>query len=71
MGHKQHHHDHDATHRHGPANGLAAQEPELADRIRRRAYELFQNHPDSSELQNWLRAEREILQASPVLPAVH
>ncbi len=71
MGHKPHQHNHDATHRHGPANALAAQEPGLADRIRRRAYELFQTHPDSSELQNWLRAEREILQASPVLPAVH
>ncbi len=72
MGHKQHQHDHNVTHRHGPENGLAAaQEPGLEDRIRRRAYELFQAHPDSSELQDWLCAEREILQASPAPPAVH
>ena len=74
MGHKQHHHNHEETHRHGsePENRLAtAQQPGLEDRIRLRAYELFLTQPGGSDLQDWLRAEREILQASPAPQAIH
>ena len=61
MGHK---HQHDDTHRHGSAQGVRkAEEPgvKLQDRIRQRAYELFQAKPGGSEMQDWLQAEREIL----------
>ncbi len=34
----------------------------LHDRIRQRAYEIFQQRPGESDLQNWLEAEREILE---------
>jgi hypothetical protein len=61
MGHKHHHHD---THRHGFAQGIQkTEEPEAAlqDRIRQRAYELFQAKSGGSDMEDWLQAEREIL----------
>ena len=61
MGHKHHHDD---THRHGSVQGIpktAEPGPTLQDRIRQRAYELFQAKSGGSEMQDWLQAEREIL----------
>jgi len=61
MGHKHHHDD---TRRHGSdQKALKTEEPEatLEDRIRQRAYELFQAKSGGSEMQDWLQAEREML----------
>lgn len=67
MGHKQHHHDRETTHRRGPEPvHLPSADPTTAlqNRIRIRAYELFQAQSGNSPLENWLRAEREILHSS-------
>ena len=63
MARKQHSHDHDHDHRTAapPANGQpAAPEAPLRDQIRLRAYELFEAAPGGSEMEDWLRAEREV-----------
>ena len=47
----------------GQLKEFRREEPEarLQDRIRQRAYELFQAKLGNSEMQDWLQAEREIL----------
>ncbi|HUY13649.1 MAG TPA: DUF2934 domain-containing protein [Terriglobia bacterium] len=55
---------HDDTRRHGSDQEIPKieeSEATLQDRIRQRAYELFQAKSGSSDMQDWLRAEREIL----------
>ena len=37
--------------------------------IRERAYQLWQSRPDSSELENWLAAERELTRSADRNPA--
>ena len=56
---------HDDTRRHGSDQEIPKTEESeaaLQDRIRQRAYELFQSMSGGSAMQDWLRAEREILQ---------
>jgi hypothetical protein len=57
-------HHHDDTRRHGADQEIpkiVESEAALLDRIRQRAYELFQSKSGGSAVQDWLRAEREIL----------
>ena len=48
-----------------PVGAAASLDPELENRIRQRAREIYlqQGVPHRSDLENWLQAEREILQA--------
>jgi len=61
MGHKQHHDD--TQQRRSDQKTPKAEEPKatLQDRIRQRAYELFQAQSGGSDTQDWLQAEHEVL----------